>query len=251
MAIGLGLILGIGGILLGNLIEGGNLSSLMHSTAAFIVFGGTFGAVLISNRGHDIKKGFSLLKLVFGSPVKDEASALADQLFNLSSLARRESILAIEAKIPSLPSEQMKSVFRFVVDGVDIETLKSVFTTEAHLEEKRMLNAARIWMDAGSFAPTIGIIGAVLGLIHVMANLTDTSSLGKGIATAFVATVYGVGSANLIFIPIAQRLQRMIKLQTQNKMLVIEGAVGILSGMNPFLLQEKLKAFTDHSSVKG
>src|SRR5690606_4440430 len=132
----------------------------------------------------------------------------------------------------------------FMIDGIDPVTLNEVFENEMYLEETRKMRAAKVWSDAGGFAPTIGILGAVLGLIHVMANLSDTSALGQGIAVAFVATIYGVGSANLFFIPISNKIKRRIKEEIEVKAMILEGAVSILSGLNPYIIEEKMRNYT-------
>lgn len=240
-----GLIVGLGGILLGNFIEGGHVGSLLQGAAAFVVFGGTFGAVMVANRLEDIQTGVRLLTKVFFTSNAQLKNQVAAQIVDSAQLARRESILALESRLNNFATPQMRSVFRFMIDGVEPETLKQIFINEAAQEEKRLLAGARIWMDAGGFAPTIGIIGAVLGLIHVMANLSEPSTLGKGIAVAFVATVYGVGSANLLFIPIANKIQRVVKDETNLKHMVIDGAVAIVSGLNPYIIQEKLASYLD------
>ncbi len=245
----LGLLIGISGILLGNMIEGGHVAALVQGTAAFVVFGGTFGAMIVSNRSEDLRRGFRLVRSAFAREVPDLKKKIAAEIVEAAQLVRRESILALEGKLNTFATPHMRSVFRFVIDGVDAETLKQVFTNEVQQEERRQMAAARIWMDAGGFAPTIGIIGAVLGLIHVMANLTDTSSLGQGIAVAFVATVYGVGSANLIFIPLANKIQRQIKEESNTKMMVIDGAMGIMRGLNPYIIKEKLASYQDGSAT--
>ena len=245
----LGLLIGIGGILMGNVLEGGHISSLAQAAAAFVVFGGTFGAVMVSNRSEDLRRGLALLSLAFSSEKVGFKKQVAAQIVEAAQLARRESILALEGRINNFATAHMRSVFRFLIDGVEPETLKTIFQNEVQQEERRQMAAARIWMDAGGFAPTIGIVGAVLGLIHVMANLTDTSALGQGIAVAFVATIYGVGSANLIFIPIANKIQRRIKEESNLKSMVIDGAVAIISGLNPYIIQEKLSAYMDGSAT--
>lgn len=244
-----GLIVGIGGILLGNVIEGGHISALLQAAAAFVVFGGTFGAMLVANRGEDLRRGFGMLRFAFADSNTDQMKRkVAGEIVEAAQLARRESILALEAKLPTFSTVQMREVFRFMIDGVEPETLREIFRNEAQQDERRQLAAARIWMDAGGFAPTIGIIGAVLGLIQVMANLTDTTALGQGIAIAFVATVYGVGSANLIFIPLGNKLQRQVKEETHLKHMVIDGAIAIVSGLNPYVIQEKMAAYMENAN---
>ena len=239
----LGLIIGIGGIIFGNAIEGGHFGSLIQLAAAFIVFGGTFGATLVANTMEDFRTGMRLLIDAFRSDDEQAMKRVADEIVLSAQLARRESILAVEKKLANFSSDYMKNVFRFMIDGTDPAVLRDIFEKEMELDESRRLAGAKIWTDAGGFAPTIGIIGAVLGLIHVMANLTDTSALGQGIAVAFVATIYGVGSANLIFLPIANKIRRKIHLQMEMKQMVVDGAVAILTGLNPYIIEEKIRAY--------
>jgi chemotaxis protein MotA len=202
-----GLVLGIGGILIGNFLEGGNIGSLFQLTAALIVFGGTLGATLMSNRNEDIRLAVEYLRMIFRRSEVSERDAIAKEIIQTAQLARRESILALEKTLNQFGDPFMRTVYRFAIDGVDPEVLRKIFEEEMSVNERRKMAATKVWMDAGGFAPTIGIIGAVLGLISVMANISDTSMLGQGIAVAFVATIYGVGSANLIFIPEANKLR--------------------------------------------
>lgn len=240
----LGLVVGIGGILFGNLLEGGHISSLFQVTAAFIVFGGTFGAVLVSSRKEDLSLALSYLRLVFTGTEARERSRIAAEVIQSAQLARRESILSLEKNLSKFGDPFMRSVYRFVIDGVDPEVLRKIFEEEIAVNERRKLAAAKVWSDAGGFAPTIGIIGAVLGLISVMANITDTSMLGQGIAVAFVATIYGVGSANLIFIPIANKLRALIRFRAETEHMILEGALAVINGLNPYLIEQKMRAFT-------
>lgn len=239
-----GLIVGIGGIIGGMILEGGHLDSIIQGTAAVIVVGGTAGAVLIGTTREDLKTGIRLLRWAFTEPKESEMAPTARELFEAAQLARKESILALEKKLGEFSNPFMRDVFKFVIDGVDPNTLREMFEAEIYLEEERLNAGAKMWNDAGGFAPTIGIIGAVLGLIHVMQNISDTSKLAAGIAVAFVATVYGVGLANLVFLPIANKIKRRIKRHMEMKTMVLEGAIGIANGLSPFIIQEKLSAFT-------
>jgi chemotaxis protein MotA len=132
---------------------------------------------------------------------------------------------------------------------VDPEVLRKLFEEEIAVNERRKLAAAKVWADAGGFAPTIGIIGAVLGLISVMANLADTSMLGQGIGVAFVATVYGVGSANLVFIPISNKLRSLIRFRAETEHMILEGALSVITGLNPYLIEQKMRAFTAEANA--
>lgn len=239
-----GIIVGLGGVFLGNFLEGGNASSLIQVTAAFIVFGGTFGATMVSNAWGDVRLAISQFKICFAKSNSEEFDKVGKDIVLAAQMARKESVLTLEKRIGEFSNPYMRDVFRFMIDGVDPEILRDVFESKIHYEEERQLAGARVWMDAGGFAPTIGIIGAVLGLIHVMANLTNTSALGHGIAVAFVATIYGVASANLIFIPIANKIKRKIEGQSQLKRMIVDGAVAISSGLNPYIVQEKMNSYS-------
>lgn len=240
----LGIVIGIGGILIGNLLEGGHIDSLFQLTAAIIVFGGTLGATLLSNRIEDLRLAFGYLRFMLGSSESSERALIATEIIKSAQQARRESILTLEKNLPKFADPFMRSVYRFVIDGVDPEVLRHIFEEEIQVNERRKLAAAKVWSDAGGFAPTVGIIGAVLGLISVMANISDTSMLGQGIAVAFVATIYGVGSANLIFIPIANKLRTLIRFRAETETMILEGAVAIISGLNPYLIEQKMRSFT-------
>lgn len=238
-----GLLIGIGGILAGNFIEGGQVASLVQGTAFLIVISGTLGAVLVSNRSSDIKLGmglfrqaFSQQKLNFEQPIKE--------IVDCSRLAKKESLFALEAKLTTLNSALLKEVLKNVIDGVEPKLTRQIFENIIQKEEQRLLHAGKIWIDAGGFSPTIGIIGAVLGLIHVMGNLADTTKLGAGIAVAFVATVYGVGFANLIFIPIGNKIKKNVAEVSKHKYMVLDGALMIGSGLNSQLIEQKLISYT-------
>ncbi len=245
----MGLIIGIGGIVFGNVLEGGSIGSLFQMTAAFIVFGGTLGATLLSNRVEDLNLAIGYLRLAFGGGETRERSLIAGEIIESAQLARRETILSLEKSLQKFKDPFMRSVYRFVIDGVDPEVLRRIFEEEIAVSERRKMAAAKVWSDAGGFAPTIGIIGAVLGLISVMANITDTSMLGQGIAVAFVATIYGVGSANLVFLPIANKLKSLIRFRAETEHMILEGALSVIGGMNPYLIEQKMRAFT--GEVKG
>jgi chemotaxis protein MotA len=240
----IGLIVGIGGIFVGNMLEGGHTGALFQLTSALIVFGGTAGAVILSNRGEDLSLALNYLSQIFGGGEKAERDVIAKEIIQAAQLARKESILSLEASLQKFTDPFMRNVYRFAIDGVDPEVLRRVFEEEISVNESRKMAAAKVWSDAGGFAPTVGIIGAVLGLISVMANITDTSMLGQGIAVAFVATIYGVGSANLIFIPIANKLRTLIRFRTETEQMILEGALAVVGGLNPFLIEQKVKSFT-------
>jgi chemotaxis protein MotA len=241
-----GLLVGIGGILLGNVLEGGHISSLVQLAAAVIVFTGTFGAVMLSNRKQDLIAGFAFAKRAFIDDASDRESEIRSEILECARLARKESLLSIESRISKMKDPFLKDVMKSVVDGVDSSIVREIFENRIEIEEETQLSGAKIWMDAGGFAPTVGIIGAVLGLIHVMGNLSDTSKLGAGIAVAFVATVYGVGSANLVFLPIGNKIKKIIAHQIRLKRMILDGGLSIQSGLNPSQIDIKLKSFLDN-----
>jgi chemotaxis protein MotA len=244
----LGLLVGIGGILLGNVLEGGHLGSLVQGAALVIVLSGTFGAVLVSSNKDDLKLGFQLFKKAFQNKDSAESEDVLKEIMDCARLARKESILAIEARINQMKDPFLQNVMRTVVDGVDPNVVRDLFEKQINVEEERLMNGAKIWTEAGGYAPTIGIIGAVLGLIHVMGNLSDTSKLGAGIAVAFVATIYGVGFANLIFLPIGTKLKKWVAKEILVKEMILEGGLCIQSGLNPSLTEVKLKPFIEKAS---
>lgn len=245
-----GIVVGIGGILLGQVLEGGHIGSILQATAAFIVFGGTIGATLLSHPLPEIKVALKMLKLVFLNPKGDDTEKVIKELIDAAQIARKESILALEKRLGSFTNPYMQTIFRFVIDGVDPNTIKDIFESEIFLEQEHYGAGGKVWETAGGYAPTVGIIGAVLGLIHVMENLNDPSKLGSGIAVAFVATVYGVGGANLLFLPFGKRIARKIKAQAHMKEMILAGAIGIVSGMNPFIIEEKLRAYAHGDKKK-
>ncbi|MBK9322151.1 MAG: flagellar motor protein [Bdellovibrionaceae bacterium] len=239
-----GLLIGFGGILLANTIDGGELSSLVQGTAALIVLSGTFGAVLVSNSSKDIKRGFRLASEAFEHKDSDIRYKITEMV-DYARTARKESLVALEPKIPKASDLFIKEILKNVVDGTDATLIKEIFEAKIDSEEHELLSAAKIWSDAGGFAPTVGILGAVLGLIHVMGNLSDTSKLGAGIAVAFVATIYGVGFANLLFIPLNNKIKKNISQRMREKRVLLEGGALINSSLNPLLIDQKLKALVE------
>lgn len=207
-ATAIGLSLGLGGIFIGNLLEGGHTGSLMQFTAGLIVLSGTIGAVMVSNPWKDLKIGFQLLKRAFDEGNQDRSAKDIREIVDCTRIVKKESVIALENHFSKVQNPFFKKILRNIIDGIDPEIIREIFETEIETEEEKLIAGAKIWSDAGGYSPTIGIIGAVLGLIHVMGNLTDTSKLGAGIAVAFVATVYGVGFANLIFLPIGNKIKK-------------------------------------------
>ncbi len=238
-----GLILSVGCILLGQVLEGGHVGSIVQDTAAIIVLGGTFGAVMVSFPKKDFVRGMKMFKLAF-TDKKEDMSAVTKQIVDLASIARRDGVLALEGKLAEVQDRFLKKALSYVVDGVDASVTRSSLEAAIDAEHQENMQGAKVWEAAGGYSPTIGIIGAVLGLIHVMENLSDPSKLGGGIAVAFVATVYGVATANLVYLPVANKLKRKLGIAMERKVVITEGVLAIQEGLNPRVLEEKLRALT-------
>lgn len=237
-----GLALGIATILVGQVLEGGHMSSLVQPTAFLIVIGGTLGAVMLQSPLPTFIMGLKMGKWVFMPPAT-RPEQLIEQVSNWSHVARKEGLLALEAQISMVPDPFMRKGLQHLVDGVEPERLREVLEVEIGAYEEQMKLAARIWESAGGYSPTIGIIGAVMGLIHVMENLSDPSKLGAGIAVAFVATIYGVGAANLIFLPIAKKLLANISRLVAMREMFVDGLVGIANGDNPRIIESRMQGY--------
>lgn len=238
-----GVILALGAILGGQALEGGHIGSLAQAPAALIVFGGTMGATLVGYPMKEFMHGMRLAKSAL-TEKKADTEALIQQLIEFATVARRDGVLALEGRLASIDDVFLKKALGFLVDGVDAAVARDALETQNITEFEEGVVGAKVFESAGGFAPTIGIIGAVLGLIHVMENLNDPSKLGGGIATAFVATVYGVGIANIVLLPMAGKLKRKLTIERERKTLITEGVLSIQEGLNPRVLEDKLRAYT-------
>lgn len=238
----LGIVIGLSAILLGQFLEGGQIASLLQLTAFLIVVGGTLGAVMLQSSLRVFLDGLSLLKWVFRPPPILPHDTLRT-LLEWSQQARRGGLLALEPFIEQQPDLFFRRGLQMLVDGAEPEVLRDTLELDLQGYEQHHVEASRIWMAAGGYSPTIGILGAVMGLIHVMENLSDPSKLGAGIAVAFVATIYGVGAANLLYIPIANKLRYLIGRQVANKEMFIHGLIAIANGENPRIIDAKLQGY--------
>jgi chemotaxis protein MotA len=245
----IGLIAGHALILLGNILEGGHTGSLMQFTAFLIVSGGTLGAVMVGAPMADLKRSMVHVKYCF-KPPKMAVEETIELIVGMARIARKDGLLALERNLAEVEDPFMKRYLMQIIDGIEVEMLKSAMETEIFLGEEEMKASAKIWEGAGGFSPTIGIIGAVLGLIHTMQNLSDPSKVGTGIAVAFVATVYGVGFANLIFMPFGNKLKRLAQLEAQNREMVMEGLLALQAGHNPKVIEDKLRIYSSDSGGK-
>lgn len=237
-----GLVLAIVAILGGQLLEGGHIGSLIQPTAFMIVMGGTIGAVMLQSPWRSFITGLKISMWVFVPPVPP-TRALIDQIVEWSNIARREGLLSLEKKMDQLADPYMRKGLQLLVDGVEPEHIREVMEVEITTWETEMKQASKIWDAAGGYAPTIGILGAVMGLIHVMENLADPAKLGSGIAVAFVATIYGVGAANLIFLPVANKIKANIMRLVAVREMVLEGIVRIGHGDNPRIIESRLQGY--------
>jgi chemotaxis protein MotA len=237
-----GLVLGLATILLGQVLEGGHVGSLIQPTAMLIVFGGTLGAVMLQSPFPVFMSGMRMSSWVFFPPVADGEKLISD-VGLWSYVARKEGLLALEEKIAAVPDAFTRKGLQLLVDGAEPEHLRAVLEVEIGAYEANLKLSSKVWESAGGYSPTIGILGAVMGLIHVMENLTDPAKLGSGIAVAFVATIYGVGAANLIFLPIAKKLMANIGRLVVLREMLVDGLVGIANGDNPRIVEGRLQGY--------
>jgi chemotaxis protein MotA len=234
----LGVVIGLGAVVLGNIFEGGHTQSLLQGSAFFIVMGGTVGAVLLSHQGRHIWLSLKLLRYVFGYRVLVNLDL--ERFLNYSKILKKEGRAGLEQKVLSIQDLWERDAIKMVIDGISPVDIRDALETRLHFYERQLNFSAKVFSDAGGYAPTIGILGAVLGLIHVMGNLTDTSKLGSGIAVAFVATIYGVGFSNLIFLPIANKMKFIIGQMVLEKQRLIEGTVALASDAHSLILEVKM-----------
>lgn len=239
-----GLILSFVAILGGQVLEGGRIASIIQPTAALIVLGGSIGAVMLSFPLPDFLRGLGMIPKVFFD-TKSNAEEIKDFLVEVSSVARRDGVLALENRLNDTPDPLIGKALRHVVDGLEPVFIKNLLEAEISVNEGKEEAALKIFESAGGYAPTMGILGAVLGLIHTMEQLSDPSKIGEGIAVAFVATVYGVGSANIIFLPIANKLKRKLRLRGIIQEMIMEGVLAIQEGINPRIVEERLKVYLE------
>lgn len=245
----MGLALGFGAILGGQVLEGGSMHSIMQLTAAIIVLGGTIGAVMINYPMSTFLLALKNAKYALVNP-KEDPIKIIKLLSNLASVARKDGLLALESMIKKIEDPFLKKGLQLVVDGTEPKLTRDILEIEISYSEEYHIASAKVFESAGGYAPTIGILGAVMGLIHVMENLADPTKLGAGIAVAFVATVYGVGTANLLWLPIAGKMKYKIRDEAIIKEMIIEGLISLSEGENPKRVEEKLTGFLRDSQRK-
>lgn len=242
-----GIFLGVGLILMGNAMEGGKVSSVIGIPAAVIVFGGTVGAIFLQFPPKTLIGSLLGLKTVFLGQKLDQIG-LIEQIVDFARRARREGILALEKEIPNITDPFFSKALSMAVDGLEPKTLYETMETEMDTTEEEWKEISEVWAAAGGYLPTVGIIGAVLGLIIVMGNLDDIAAVGHGIAAAFVATIYGVGAANLVCLPVAGKLKASGKNVAKFKEMTLKGVLLIQEGINHSIIEEELKGYLDEKT---
>ena len=238
----LGIVIAFSAIIGGQVLEGGHVATLMQLTAFIIVVGGTLGAVMIQYSLPVFLLGVKLIKWAFVPPSVG-LEEIVQQISGWSSTARRGGLLSLEPILMELQDPFMIKGLQMLVDGAEPEKLRETMEVEIDAYDEHYRLAAKVWESAGGYSPTIGILGAVMGLIHVMENLSEPAKLGAGIAVAFVATLYGVGSANLLFLPLSSKIKTVIGREIVKRQMVVDGLIAIANGENPRLIETKLRGF--------
>ena len=241
-----GIVLALGAILGGQVLEGGHLGSIMQATAFLIVMGGTIGAVMVNYPMAVFLKALGNAKMIFFN-VHVDSKAMIAQIVELATLSRKQGLLALEDKLNTMTDPFLQKGLQLVIDGTEAKSIREILEIEVEQFEEEITLSGKVYESLGGYAPTIGILGAVLGLIHVMENLSDPSKLGSGIATAFVATIYGVGAANLFFLPIGGKIKLKTKELVLARQLIIEGLVSLAQAENPKMIEEKLAGYLPES----
>lgn len=238
----IGAILGLVALVGGSILKGAGLSGLWSPAAFIIVIVGTIAAILLQTPMHTFRRALGIVRWVFFPPPQDHAALIA-RMLEWSTISRKQGLLALEPVLDQLPDPFLRKGLQMVVDGVEPETMRQMLEIEAQAQQHRDTAAAKVFEGMGIYSPTMGIIGAVLGLIAVMKNLADPSKLGHGIAAAFTATIYGIASANLFFLPIASKLKSVIGGRSREQEMIIEGLIAIAQGENPRNIEAKLAGF--------
>lgn len=246
----IGLVVAFAMILGGNVLEGGHMSSLVGGPAAMIVLGGTIGAVLVQFPLPVAKAAMGSLKKLIKPPHHD-AQKLLEQIVDFAQRARKDGILALEKVAGEAHHPFLAKGIMMAVDGSDSNAIRATMEIVISQDEEHEENSAKVLEAGGGYAPTIGIIGAVLGLIHVMSNLSDINKVGTGIAAAFVATIYGVGLSNIFFLPLAGRIKMRMHEESKLMEMMLAGILGIQEGLNPKLLRERLSAYVPEHDKAG
>jgi len=238
----LGLLVGFGAILGGQHLEGGHLDTIINAVAFLIVLGGTLGAVMLQTPLKTFLRALKIFSWVFITP-KFSAEETLDKIIEWNQIARKEGLVRLESLAQDEEDLFTQKGLQLIADGAEPEMIREIMEIDMDIQESNDIESSKVYEAMGGYSPTIGIIGAVMGLIHVMGNLADPSSLGSGIAVAFVATIYGVALANLVFLPVASKLKAIITLRSRIQMMLIEGLVSVALGDNPRNIESRLQAY--------
>jgi chemotaxis protein MotA len=245
-----GVALALAGILAGLLMEGGHVGQILQPTAAMIVLGGTLGAVMLQFPLETVGTAFKRLARVFFVR-KTDTDATVKLLLSFANKARRSGIVSLDQDLPTVADPFLKQALTLAVDGTEPTELRKIMELQLDNQAQREEAIPSVFESAGGFAPTIGIIGAVMGLIQVMQHLDHIDEVGRGIAVAFVATIYGVGSANILFLPSAGKLRLRLNEEHRLKEMTLEGVISIMEGMNPRMIEVKLQSFLAQGEKKA
>jgi chemotaxis protein MotA len=237
-----GLIIGIAAIVGGSMLKGSGIAALLNGAAFLIVVVGTFAAVLLQVRMPVFVHAFGILRWIFVSPVGSGEQTL-QQVLNWSQVARKEGLLGLEDMAEQEPDDFVRKGLQLLVDGAEPETIRNIMEVEVSTREHVDQQAAKVFESLGIYSPTLGIIGAVMGLMAVMQNLSEPEKLGPGIAAAFVATIYGIALANLIFLPIGNKLKGIVASSVSQRELIIDGLVAIARGDSPRNIESRLRGY--------
>lgn len=245
-----GLVLALSGIVGGLLLEGGSIQDIGQFTAAIIVMGGTIGAVMVNTPMEVLVRACKrLLSIFLYAPVSP--GVIAEEVIGFATKARKNGIVSLEQEAAEIHDPFLRKALNLAVDGADLQELRNMMELEIAIEEQHVEAEAKVFESAGGYAPTIGIIGAVMGLIQVMKHLANIDEVGRGIAVAFVATVYGVAVSNIFFLPVANKMKARALEETERRELILEGVVGIVEGLNPKLIRAKLEIYSRHKPEKN
>ncbi|MEJ2007791.1 MAG: flagellar motor protein [Acidobacteriota bacterium] len=244
-----GIVVALAGIIGGMTMEGGKIGQILQPTAALIVFGGTLGAVMIAFPLPVVITSFKGLAHVFFKAASDPEQVIKE-IVRYVQMARKEGIVALDNELENIENPFFKKSLMLAIDGTEPRELRNIMELEMDNQSEHEERVPQVFESAGGFAPTIGILGAVIGLIQVMQHLNDISEVGRGIAVAFVATIYGVGSANLFFLPAAGKLKIRLRQEQLTREMILEGVISILEGLNPRMVETKLRGFLASNEEK-
>jgi chemotaxis protein MotA len=238
----IGTLLAIVALLVGSVLKGAGIDALWSPAAFTIVFGGTVASILLQTPMATFKRALGIIGWVFKPPMVPAAELIA-KITEWSNVARKQGLLGLESQVEQQSDAFMKKGLQLLVDGAEPDSIRNALEIELSTQEHGDLAAAKVYEGFGIYAPTLGIIGAVLGLIAVMKNLADPSKLGHGIAAAFTATIYGIGVANLFMLPMASKLKSIVAARTRGRELAIEGLIAIAQGENPRNIEARLQGY--------